>query len=156
MDEHFRQQFHNAAEYARLYPGQVAPQVMCQPRLDSGFLLHAIQRRLRARAGVQDNPQTGGLRGYVDKAGPKVCFGWAQDLAAPETPVSLDIFSRGRRIGRVLANLFRQDVAAAGYGNGYQGFEFQFTAATDGEIEVRRSLDGALLEKAAEDSAQAA
>lgn len=148
MDEHFRQQFQNAAEFARLYPGQAAPRVMCQPRLDSGFLLYKIQRRLRARAGLRENRQTGALRGYVDQAGPKTCFGWAQDEAAGDVPVCLDILAGGRRIGRVLANLYRQDVAAAGYGDGYQGFEFQLPAGIVGPIEVRRARDGTLLEMA--------
>jgi len=149
MDEHFRQQFHNAEAFTRLYPGQVAPKAMCQPRLDSGFQLYAIQCRLQAKAGLQESRQTGPLRGYVDQAGPKICFGWAQDAAAPAVPVSLDILSGGRRIGHVLANLYRQDVAEAGYGDGYQGFEFQLPAGIAGAIEVRRSADGALLEMAA-------
>ncbi len=149
IGEDFRAQFQNAAEYARLYPGHIGPQVMCQPRLDSGFPLYAIQRRLRARAGLKEILRTGPLRGYIDQAGPEICFGWAQDEAARQTPVSLDILSRGRRIGRVLANLYRQDVADAGYGDGYQGFEFALPAGIAGAIEVRRSVDGALLAMAA-------
>jgi len=149
MDEHFRRQFQNAGEFHRLYPGEVAPALMCQPRLDSGFQLDAIQRRLRARAGLRETQAIGALRGYVDSTGPGMCFGWAQDSIAPEVPVSLDIFNDGRRIGRVLANIYRQDVAAAGYGDGYQGFEFPVPAGTAGTIEVRRSSDGAKLALAA-------
>ncbi len=52
MGEVFRAQFHNAAEYARLYPDSRAPAQMCLPRLDSGFQLLAIQRRIAARAGI--------------------------------------------------------------------------------------------------------
>lgn len=148
MDEYFRRQFQNAGEFSLLYPGQAAPSVMCQPRLDSGFQLHAIQLRLRARAGLPESRESGRLRGYVDGIGPATCFGWAQDSAAPETPVSLDIFSGGRRIGRVLANLYRADVAAAGHGSGYQGFEYRLPEDIAGAIEVRRSADGALLEMA--------
>jgi hypothetical protein len=149
MDEHFRRQFHNAEEFYRLYPGQTAPAIMCQPRLDSGFLLHAIQRRLAARAGVPEKPPaTGALRGYVDQADAGLCFGWAQQVDAPDEPVSLDILCDGKRIGRVLANLYRADVAAAGFGNGYQGFEFQLPPGITGGLEVRRSVDGARLQAA--------
>ena len=63
--ETFRTQFQNADEFLHLYPGQTAPTVMCQPRLDCGFALHAIQLRLRARAGLQEGQTLGPLRGYV-------------------------------------------------------------------------------------------
>ncbi len=151
--EHFRPQFQNSAEFSLLYAGQTAPELLCQPRLDHGFHLHAIQRRLRERAGLRESGETGPLRGYVDRSGSGLCFGWAQDTARPETPVCLDILHDGRRIGRVLANLYREDVAKAGYGNGYQGFEFRLPPDAIGQIEVRRSVDGAVLEMAAPDAA---
>lgn len=148
QDEHFRQQFDNAEDYRRLYPGEVAPVMRCLPRLDHGFELYAIQRQVAARAGVVEPDVTGLLHGYVDQTGPDCCFGWAQDMAAPEAPVSLDIFSGEQRIGQVLANLYRQDVRAAGQGSGYQGFEFMLPAGLAGEVEVRRSVDGARLQLA--------
>jgi Hint domain len=141
MGEHFRQQFHNVADFGRRYPGEIAPAFACQPRLDHGFQLHAIQRRINARAGIVAPTVTGPLRGFVDQPGPSICFGWAQDLAAPEEPVCLDMLSGGRLLGRVLANLYRADVAAAGFGSGYQGFEFSLPAGLAGSVEVRRSSD---------------
>jgi hypothetical protein len=147
-DEHFRQQFGNWQEYRRLYPDEQAPAAPCLPRLGSGFLLHAIQSRVAARAGIAEAAAAGPLRGYVDQTGPERCFGWAQDLWATETPVSLDIFSGNSCIGRVLANLYRRDVSAAGYGSGFQGFEFLLPAGLSGAIEVRRTMDGARLELA--------
>jgi hypothetical protein len=103
-----------------------------------------------ARAGVTEPAVTGALRGYVDQTGPERCFGWAQDIAAPDVPVSLDILRGNCLIGRVLANLYRADVLAAGYGSGYQGFEFMLPAdGVAGEIELRRSVDGAKLKPAA-------
>ena len=155
-DEHFRQQFANLEEFQRLYPGDAAPAVLCLPRLESGFDLHAIQRRVAKRAGIAEATGTGELRGYVDQTGPERCFGWAQDISAPEAPVSLDIFVGETRIGRVLANLYRQDVAAAGHGSGFQGFEFLLAPGFSGEIEVRRSADGARLELADRSAQQAA
>jgi hypothetical protein len=150
QDEHFRKQFANAGDFRRLYPNQVAPAEMCLPRLDSGFQLNAIQRRVAARAGLAEAAVTGELRGYVDQNGPERCFGWAQDMSAPDAPVSLDILLGNRLIGRVLANLYRADVLAAGYGSGYQGFEFMLPPhVVAGEIELRRSVDGAKLKPAA-------
>jgi hypothetical protein len=149
MGEHFRQQFHNVADFGRRYPGEIAPAYACQPRLDHGFQLHAIQRRINARAGIKAPTVTGPLRGFVDRAGPCLCFGWAQDAAAPEEPVCLDILSGDKLLGRVLANLYRADVAAAGFGSGYQGFEFPLPMGLVAPIEVRRSFDRAKLEAAA-------
>ena len=145
LGERFRGQFHNAASYRALYPEGCAPEHMCLPLLDSGFQLDAIQRRLAGRAGIAVLAASGALRGYVDQAGPDVCAGWAQDEATPEIPVCLDIFSAGRRIGRVLANFFRGDVRDAGYGSGYHGFSFQLPENTATPIEIRRSADGSKL-----------
>jgi hypothetical protein len=145
MGEYFRAQFHNAASYRALYPQGQAPEHMCLPRLDTGFQLAAIQRRLGLRAGITTPPATGPLRGYIDQVGPKICTGWAQDSAAPETPVCLDIYAQNTRIGRVLANLYRADVRAAGFGTGHHGFEFLRPTSTTGPIEIRRSTDGASL-----------
>jgi hypothetical protein len=145
MDEHFRQQFHNAAEFQLRYPGENAPRIPCQPRLSHGFHLHAIQTRINARAGIVAPRVTGPLRGYVDQAGPGLCFGWAQDIAAPEAPVCLDILGGGRLLGRVLANLHRADVRDAGHGSGYQGFEFPLPLEIPFPIKVQRSCDQAEL-----------
>ncbi len=144
MGEYFRAHFQNAASYRALYPQGQAPEHMCLPRLDTGFQLAAIQRRLGLRAGITTPSGTGPLRGYIDQAGPDICTGWAQDSAAAETPVCLDIYAQNTRIGRVLANLYPADVRDAGFGSGHHGFEFVLPPGTD-SIEIRRSADGASL-----------
>jgi hypothetical protein len=141
MGEHFRGLFQNGPEFERLYPGSAAPETRCLPRLDHGFQLEAVRRHLAKRAGIQAFGTQGALRGYVDRAGPEICSGWAQDCANPENPVCLDIVADGRRIGRVLANRYRADVGAAGYGSGCHGFEFPLPAGFDGRIAVMRSQD---------------
>jgi hypothetical protein len=148
MDESFRAQFQNADEFHALYPAGVAAQVPCLPRHDSGLALGAMQRRLAARAGIAETAGLGALRGYVDGAGPDICFGWAQDEAALERAVYLDIFVADAagvetRAGRVLANMFRADVRDAGFGSGYCGFEFLLPAGLAGAVSVRRAADGA-------------
>ena len=141
MGEYFRPQFQNAAAYAELYPGEAATEAMCLPRLESGFQLHAIQQRLAARAGIVKPPvpAPGLIRGYVDEAGPKICSGWAQDIYAPEEPVCLDITVDGRTIGRVLANVYRADLYAAGLGSGCHGFEFFLPPGITGRIDAVRT-----------------
>ena len=51
VDDDSRQAFHNAADYAVLYPGAVCrPAQRCAPRLESGYALEAIRRRLASFA----------------------------------------------------------------------------------------------------------
>ncbi len=145
MGEYFRRQFHNAAEFAQLYPGEAAPEAICLPRLDSGFQLHAIQSRIARRAGIAEATELGGLQGYIDEFTPFSVSGWARNAGAPEAPVCLDISSDGRRVGRVVANIFRQDVCDAGFGSGFHGFEFTFPSEAGGVIMVARAIDGAFL-----------
>jgi hypothetical protein len=158
LGEDFRQQFQNAWQFSHLYPGESATETMCLPRLDSGFQLHAIQQRIAARAGIPASAarEPGPLRGYVDQAGPKICSGWAQDISAREAPVCIDITVDGRAIGRVLANLFRADLRAAGYGSGYHGFEFSLPPGITGRIDAVRASDRAVLTWTETAAAQAA
>jgi hypothetical protein len=146
LDENFRAQFQNAAEFHALYPNQSSTNTTCLPLLEDGFALHAIQQRLNARAGVLPPPEThGALRGYVDEPGPEICSGWAQDLENPETPVCLDILVDGARIARVLANLYRADLRDAGIGSGCHAFRAPLPAGLSGRLEIRRASDGAAL-----------
>ena len=49
VDDDSRNLFHNAAEYAQLYPDtDTAPARYCRSRVDRGFALEAVRRRLRA------------------------------------------------------------------------------------------------------------
>jgi Tol biopolymer transport system component len=145
MDEHFRQQFHNAAAYEALYPGEQAPSVACLPRLDDGFQLHGIQSEINHRAGINAPELDGPVRGYVDAAGARVCSGWAQWALHPEVPVCLDILAGGKLVGNVLANRYREDVHAAGYGSGFHGFEFLLPEGCSGGVEIRQTGGGAFL-----------
>jgi hypothetical protein len=137
-----RAQFHNAAEFDHLYPN--APSTPGLPRLEHGFLL----------AGLPHIPQPkipggglrgGGLRGFIDQLGPDTVSGWAQHIAAAETPVILDILSAGRRLARLPANEFRADLRTAGFGSGNHAFSFQLPPGLTTQITVRRACDHARL-----------
>ena len=101
------------------------------------------------RAGLCAAPAPAGeLRGFVDHVEAKRIMGWAQSADHPEAPVCLDIYAGGRLIGQVLANRYREDLKRTGLGSGCHGFDFALPAglqAAPEAIEVRRSLDGAVL-----------
>jgi hypothetical protein len=153
LDDDSRGMFHNAHEYPTHYPQDAAAGLApyCAPRYDDGYEVEAVRGRLAQRAGLAgmaDGPCISGLRGYVDLAGPAGIAGWAQTIDAPEVPVCLDIFVRGRLIGQVLANTHREDLKRAGLGSGRHAFDFTPPAGlgVPGDtVEVRRSLDGAAL-----------
>jgi hypothetical protein len=154
IDDDSRGMFHNAREYAALYPDDAALPLVgryCAPRLAEGADVEAVRRRLALRAGVRHiagASATGKLQGYVDEVNPRRIAGWAQNSANPETPVCLDIYDRGRLIGRVLANRYRADLQRAGLGSGRHGFVFVPPAGSGWAaetVEVRRSFDGAVL-----------
>jgi hypothetical protein len=145
MGEYFRGQFQNAEGFCALYPGDRAPEISALPALRQGFQLASIVRRLRARAGIKVPEDPGGLRGHVDVCTPRVVSGWAQNEAAPDEPVILDILCHDGLIGRVMANIPRPDVAAAGFGAGNNGFEFALPLDADGPITIRRTADRAML-----------
>jgi hypothetical protein len=152
IDDDSRAMFHNARDYDTLYAKEfTAPAHYCAPRLNEGYQVEAVRQRLALRAGLlraADTPRLGALRGYVDLVSDNCIAGWAQNIDAPEAPVCLDIFAHGQRIGQVLANAHRGDLERAGMGSGRHGFTFtppaRLVFAPD-TVEVRRSLDGAVL-----------
>ncbi|MDR3506193.1 MAG: Hint domain-containing protein [Acidocella sp.] len=146
IGERFRGQFENAVEFQQLYPGHVAPEASCRPLLEQGFRLHNILCALSRRAGIRKTSRrAGGLRGFIDQAGPECLTGWAQDLSSPEHPVCLDVFSGARFIRRIIANLYREDLRSAGIGSGNHAFSLQLPAKLSGPITVCRSVDNAIL-----------
>ena len=147
LDVSCRQLFHNAAEFYALYPEGLGSGSSCLPRLEGGFYLHRIQTQIARRAGVMQTVNTPGrLRGFVDQVGlDGAVSGWAQDEGQPEVPVCLDIVVDGRCVVHVLANRYRGDLREARIGSGCHGFELHLPAGLIGQVEVRRSVDGAEL-----------
>jgi hypothetical protein len=151
VDDDSRLMFHNAHEYAALYPGEARrPARYCAPRLDSGDEVETVRRKLAQRAGVAVAPVTKSCapHGFIDAVSELGIEGWAQNADHPEAPVCLDIFAGGRLIGQTLANHYREDLRAAGLGSGRHAFTFrpnEGLVPSRASIEVKRSLDGAVL-----------
>jgi hypothetical protein len=152
INDDSRNMFHNAHEYATLYPdGLDGAAHYCAPRLDCGYEVEAARHRIAVRAGLTraDARAAGPLRGHVDIISMNCIAGWAQAMDYPEAPVCLDIYAGGRLIGQTLANGYREDLKRVGIGSGRHGFMFTPSTGPDVNldfVEVRRSLDGAVLQ----------
>lgn len=144
-----RAEFHNAEDFTARFPNERAPDeiALCAPRPQKGEALAKGLLPVLARAG---SVAAGKLRGHVEQVngGFKV-EGWAQDLANPEFPVTLEVLHDGMVLGEVLACDFRPDLAKAGIGRGYSAFTFvspiRITADMHAGLAVRRKSDGDLL-----------
>ncbi len=86
-------------------------------------------------------------QGWVDQATRERLDGWALDTTTPGSPVALQLLDNGRLVARVLANRYREDLAAAGMGTGRHAFTFDLPGVLDPlirhVIQVRRERDGA-------------
>jgi glycosyltransferase involved in cell wall biosynthesis len=104
---------------------------------------------LETQAAPQPVPALGRLRGKLDLADRRRVTGWAQDGSDPERRVGLLVTANGTVVGRVLANLYRGDLEAAGRGSGRHSFAFALPAglASDETVQIRvlREADGAEL-----------
>jgi hypothetical protein len=69
--------------------------------------------------------------GHVEAVQDDVVSGWAYCPAAPEWRVSVNVLLDGRHIGGASANLERPQLAAAGIGDGFHGFQVALPTAQD-------------------------
>jgi autotransporter passenger strand-loop-strand repeat protein len=154
-----RGRFHNAAEFAALYPNYRAPKTLslCAPRPESGPMLDRALRPLVAKAMAGRRP--GRLRGSLDAIRDhRIIEGWAQDAQHPETPVLLEVLLGREVIGTVLACDHRADLEAAGFGQGRCAFFFaapiEIAPHMAEAVHVRRAMDGAAIATALRCSAE--
>ena len=63
-----------------------------------------------------------GMLGNIERADRQGVQGWVRDEADPSSPVSLVVSVDDEVVSRVLANVYRQDLEQAGFGNGRHGF----------------------------------
>jgi autotransporter passenger strand-loop-strand repeat protein len=123
VDDESRGMFDNAAEYRVSSPRAERPAARyCAPRVEGGELLESVRRGLANRA--QTTRSTLRLQGRLDLIERGRISGWACDEVAPDHPVQLGIFDNDVAIGEIVADGYRPDLAAAGYGDGHHAFEF--------------------------------
>ncbi len=149
IDDDSRGMFHNAGEYRALHsaaaPGGEAQ--YCAPRLEEGFELEALRRRLLGRTHRLQPDGTASpssaLEGHLELVRHDRIAGWARDPEMPTARVALVVLANGAEIGRVMADRYRRDLAAAGIGDGCHGFELAvpggLEAAWPHTIEVYRA-----------------
>ena len=154
VEDDNRGMFHNAVEFHRLYPDAPThlPARYCLPRLEEGYALEVLRRKLAWRArrlGADGMMVPAALRGRLDGVEGRRITGWAFDPETPGTPVVLVVLLNGAEIARLQSDRYRPDLEKAGIGDGRHAFEFELPAGVAAdlrhEIEVRRHDDGAQL-----------
>jgi hypothetical protein len=77
--------------------------------------------------------------GTLNGADSMTVNGWAWDRNRPNSRVNVDIYDGERRLATVPANVFRQDLRAAGIGDGKHGFAYTIpTRLQDGKVHTIR------------------
>ena len=144
-----RLMFHNAAEFARLYPHEPGRAwAFCAPRLEEGLQVEQIRQEIAARAGLVVSPDAaaGPLAGFLDSATRERITGWAFHPDAPGFPVELEVLDGEALLMRFVARAFRADLRDAGYGEGCASFDvalpLPLAPGRAHEIHVRRAVDG--------------
>lgn len=90
--------------------------------------------------------QAATAHGHLDVVSRERITGWAVDADAAGTTVALQILDNGQPIANVLANTYRADLVAAGFGDGRHGFDVTIPGGLSPlfrhVIQVRREADG--------------
>jgi len=83
-------------------------------------------------------------RGRLDRVVDGRVIGWAQEESGKKAPAKVVLYVDGQRVAVSDANLFREDLVAAGVGDGHHGFEFALPRGTSPtavlSVRVGRSL----------------
>jgi hypothetical protein len=142
VDHDSRAMFDNADEYNLLY-GTAAVRPTEQPRLEEGFQLAAIRRRL---AGVAAPAAAGPMMGNLERIEGGVLHGWVIDAAGAEA-VEAEVLVDGESVGRIVANRYRADLDQAGLAGGRGGFTMALPASVESlsQVSLRRVVDGKVL-----------
>lgn len=86
------------------------------------------------------------VAGYVDELTPDHAAGWAIDSQRPDRAVVVDLIADGTTVASGKANLFREDLRAAGVGNGVHAFHIHVPPQRQrARYEVRVRGDNAAL-----------
>jgi len=142
VDDNSRALFENVSEYYDLYGIAESQRGFSAPRIEEGYQLEAIRRRLAGVAPPAVAP--GALAGHVERLDDGMLEGWVMDRANPTAPVELEVLVDGEIVATVLANRYRVDLDRADLAGGRCAFTVAMPAAAENlaQIEVRRASDG--------------
>lgn len=152
IDDQSRAIFDNAFEYEALYGEgeRIAP---VAPRIEEGYTVDTIRRRIAARAGVAFAATAAPMStvGHVERLQDGLLQGWVMNQDAADAAVELDILLDGEVVGRTIANRYRTDLDHAGLAGGRCGFTMMLPAAATSldQVQVRIAATGIDLRKAA-------
>src|SRR5260370_27212166 len=84
------------------------------------------------------------MRGFVDRTEEGNVLGWAADLDNPDHPVVVEIREGGTPIASAVADLYRNDLELAGFGNGRHAFHCTLPASYGGlpDITITAQIQG--------------
>lgn len=145
VDDDSRAMFDNVSEYYDLYGFADSRRGYSVPRLEEGYRLEAIRRRIAARAGIAPAASVPGeMVGHVERLRDGELEGWIMDRANPANPIELEVLVDGEIVATVLANRYRADLDRAGRADGRCAFSVVMPAAAAdiGQVSVRRASDG--------------
>jgi hypothetical protein len=148
IDDNSRVMFDNADEYRRMYGTDTTPRGFCAPRVEEGFRLEAVRRRLADRAGLPTVAEVPGkLLGHVERFEDGVLQGWVMDDANRTVPVELEVLVDDESVLRLVANGYRTDLDSAGFAHGRCAFSVALptTAKHIGQVRAKRVSDGMCL-----------
>jgi hypothetical protein len=145
VDDDSRTMFDNVSEYYDLYGFADSRCTFCAPRLEEGYRLEAIRRRIAARAGIAAYATAPGeMAGHVERLCDGELEGWVMDRANPDTPIELEVLVDGEIVATALANRYRPDLDRAGLADGRCAFSLTMPASAQhlSQVSVRRASDG--------------
>jgi hypothetical protein len=148
VDDDSRLIFDNADEYFDMFGADEMPRGFSAPRVEHGYQLEAIRRRLAVRGGLPVAVVAkGALKDHVERLESGMLEGWVMDEATDAAPVELDVLVDGEMVARVLANRYRADLDHAGLAGGRCAFSVTLPASAVrlSQVVVRRAQDGAVL-----------
>jgi cephalosporin hydroxylase len=77
----------------------------------------------------------GGVAGYIDRFGPELVEGWAQNSRQPAAKVVVEFWEQDARLGAVTAKLWRKDLEETRQGDGRWSVKAEMPAALrDGQV----------------------
>jgi hypothetical protein len=110
-------------------PTEAGTFVLAYSATDPGPLTNSVSFALTVNP-ASTTSLTGSFEGYLDKVECTSLRGWVWDRGKPNTPLTVEFYTDGTVWGSVVANIYRDDLKAAGKGNGVHAYNFTVPEAS--------------------------